>query len=74
MVDSNIQKIYSIEHSNLFIIDAIESNKTIEQSLELCEFLLSKNFSKKNIDYTLLNAFFDQKLLMSKQYLLNNLV
>jgi 3-dehydroquinate synthase len=48
LVDSNIQKIYSIEHSNLFIVDAIESNKTIEQSLELCEFLLSKNFSKKN--------------------------
>ena len=48
LVDSNIQKIYSIHHSNLFIIDATESNKTIEQSLELCEFLLNKNFSKKN--------------------------
>ena len=49
LVDSNIQKIYSIQHSNLFVVEAIEPNKTIEQSLELCEFLLSKNFSKKNI-------------------------
>jgi 3-dehydroquinate synthase len=48
LVDSNIQKIYSIKHSNLFTVDALESNKTIEQSLELCEFLLCKNFSKKN--------------------------
>jgi 3-dehydroquinate synthase len=48
IVDSNIQKIYSIKHSNLFTVDALESNKTIEQSLELCEFLLCKNFSKKN--------------------------
>lgn len=49
LVDSNIKQIYSINHTNMYIVDASESNKTIEQSLDLCEFLLENNFNKKNI-------------------------
>ena len=49
LVDSNIKQIYSINHKNMYVVDANESNKTIETSLDLCDFLLTKNFNKKNV-------------------------
>jgi 3-dehydroquinate synthase len=49
LVDSNIKQIYSVNHTNMYVVDANETNKTIESSLDLCEFLLNNNFNKKNV-------------------------
>jgi 3-dehydroquinate synthase len=49
LIDSNIKKLYDIKHNNIFELQAIENNKSIETCLSLCDFLLSRNFNKKNV-------------------------
>jgi 3-dehydroquinate synthase len=49
LIDSNIKKLYDIKHNNIFELEATESNKSIETCLSLCDFLLSRNFNKKNV-------------------------
>ena len=49
LIDSNIRKLYNVNHSNIFELDAIENNKNIDTCLRLSDFLLAKNFNKQNI-------------------------
>jgi len=49
LIDSNIKKLYDIKHNNIFELEANENNKSIETCLNLCDFLLSHNFNKKNV-------------------------
>lgn len=46
LVDSKIQRLYNIKHSRLISIDALEHNKNINTSLEVCKKLLEFKFDK----------------------------
>jgi 3-dehydroquinate synthase len=46
LIDNNIQAIYGICHKNQFILDATESNKNIDSTLKVCEWLCGKKFNK----------------------------
>jgi 3-dehydroquinate synthase len=53
LVDSNVQRIYSINHKNLMPIEATENNKNIETALQVCEWLVNNNFNKGNVLYVI---------------------
>lgn len=48
LVDSNVKKLYNINHTKLIEIEANELNKSIETVLNICDKLLEFNFTKKN--------------------------
>jgi len=48
LVDSNVKKLYDINHTKLIEIEANEFNKSIETVLNICNKLLEFNFTKKN--------------------------
>jgi 3-dehydroquinate synthase len=49
IIDKNISDIYGITSSNMFLIDPTEDIKTPYKSLEICDFLLNRKFSKSDI-------------------------
>lgn len=46
LVDANVQKLYNINHSKMIVIDAMETNKSIDTVLRVCEDLLVYGFDK----------------------------
>ena len=48
LVDSNVKRLYGIQHDKLIEIDAIEENKCIETALKVSENLLELKFTKAN--------------------------
>jgi 3-dehydroquinate synthase len=46
LVDANVQKLYNINHSKMIVIDAMETNKSIDTVLRVCEDLLAYGFDK----------------------------
>lgn len=46
LVDKNVQTLYNIQHSKIIVVDAIESNKSIETVLDICDQLISFDFDK----------------------------
>lgn len=49
LIDSNITKLYDIKHKNIFELNVSENIKNADTCLKLCDFLLSRNFNKKNV-------------------------
>ena len=48
LIDSNVKKIYNINHPRVIEIDATEHNKSIETVLSICDKLLKFNFNKQH--------------------------
>jgi 3-dehydroquinate synthase len=46
LVDANVQKLYNINHTKMIVIEATETNKSIDTVLTVCETLLTYNFDK----------------------------
>ena len=46
LVDANVQKLYNINHSKMIVIDAMETYKSIDTVLRVCEDLLVYGFDK----------------------------
>lgn len=48
LVDSNVQRLYSVNHDKMIVVDATEENKSMESVLSICQQLLQFNFNKGN--------------------------
>jgi 3-dehydroquinate synthase len=46
LVDSNVQRLYGVQHSKMITIDATEVNKSIETVLDICQTLMDYNADK----------------------------
>jgi 3-dehydroquinate synthase len=46
LVDKNVQRLYSVQHSKMIVIEAIEEKKCIETVLDVCEKLMNFGFDK----------------------------
>jgi 3-dehydroquinate synthase len=46
LVDSNVQRLYNIQHTKLIVVEATEGNKTIDTVLDVCERLMEFGFDK----------------------------
>jgi 3-dehydroquinate synthase len=48
LVDSNVQRLYSVNHDKMIVVEATEENKSMESVLSICQQLLQFNFNKGN--------------------------
>jgi 3-dehydroquinate synthase len=46
LIDSNVQRIYGITHSKMIVVDALETNKSIDTVLDICQRLMDFDVDK----------------------------
>lgn len=46
LVDSKVQQLYNVQHTKMITVDAVETNKSIETVLDICQSLMDFGFDK----------------------------
>lgn len=48
LIDANVKKLYNITHDNMIVIEATETNKSINTVLMICDEMINNGFNKGN--------------------------